>query len=50
MKSFFNLFKTPSVLAMLALMSALGTACNTLEGVGEDVEQAGDEIEDATDN
>lgn len=34
--------------ALLALLGA--TACNTVEGAGEDVEAAGDAIEEATDD
>lgn len=37
----------------LVLLSMLGVAaigCNTVEGVGEDVESAGDSIEDAADD
>ncbi len=32
----------------LGFMSAI-TACNTIEGVGKDVENAGEEIQDAAD-
>lgn len=35
----------------LALFFALGlSACNTVEGAGEDIESAGDAVEDATEN
>jgi predicted small secreted protein len=30
-----------------ALWAALGTACNTAQGVGKDIEKAGDKIQDA---
>ena len=36
--------------ALLVILSALAiTACNTVEGVGKDVQSAGDTIEDAAD-
>ena len=38
-------------LAMLALIFGLSlSACNTVDGVGDDVEDAGDAIEDVTDD
>lgn len=37
-----------SLLAGLLLMLG-AAACNTVEGFGEDVEEAGDAVEDATD-
>lgn len=37
-----------SFLMMIGAFS-MATGCNTAEGVGDDVEQLGDEIEDATD-
>lgn len=43
----------PSFLSRLLLVALLGlgglTACNTLEGAGDDLENAGDAVEDATD-
>lgn len=38
-----------SYLALLGLaaFTVLGTGCNTVEGVGQDVESLGDNIEDA---
>ncbi len=36
------------LLAAMALTPAL-TGCNTMEGAGEDIEEAGDAVEDATD-
>lgn len=38
----------PAILAA-ALVALLG-ACNTMEGMGEDIESAGDAIEDEADN
>ena len=40
-----GLFSLLSVLAFLAIPL---TACNTLEGAGEDIEQGGEEIQEAT--
>lgn len=38
-------------LALLALFSAgFLTACNTVEGVGEDVQKVGEEIDEAADD
>jgi predicted small secreted protein len=37
-----------AVLAVLLLTGLTLTACNTTRGVGEDIEEAGDEIKDAT--
>lgn len=43
----------PSILAILACLLLLGlgalTACNTVEGAGEDIENTGDAIQDAAD-
>lgn len=39
----------PSLLAAILLAGFLG-ACNTVEGVGEDIEDLGDAIEDAADD
>lgn len=39
---------TSPLIAMAALMGAISLgACNTVEGVGEDVEQAGETIDNA---
>ncbi|MGF1453559.1 MAG: entericidin A/B family lipoprotein [Opitutales bacterium] len=35
--------------AVLALVTVLAVGCNTTEGFGEDVEEAGEGIEDAAD-
>ncbi len=35
--------------SILALLLVGATACNTIEGAGEDIESAGDNIEDAAD-
>lgn len=35
---------------LIVLLGLSQIACNTVEGVGEDVESAGDAIEDAADN
>jgi predicted small secreted protein len=45
-----NLQRDVLMLAVLALMG-LGalTACNTLEGAGDDLENAGESVEDAVD-
>ena len=38
------------MLTLLALLLAIGTtACNTVEGAGEDIQAAGEAIEDAAD-
>lgn len=34
---------------VLVAMAVAAAACNTVEGLGEDAEAVGDEIEDATD-
>jgi predicted small secreted protein len=41
--------KILSVLAMLVAMGGLNLGCETTEGMGRDLEDAGDEIEDAVD-
>ena len=39
--------KTRLVLVLLTILSGLGvSACNTVEGLGQDVESLGDNIED----
>lgn len=38
------------LLALLGIVSFGLAACNTTEGVGEDLEEAGDAIEDAADD
>ena len=39
------------MLTLVALLLAIGTAaCNTVEGAGEDIEAAGDAIEDAAED
>jgi predicted small secreted protein len=39
------------MLTLLALLLAIGTtACNTVEGAGEDIEAAGEAIEDAAED
>ena len=40
--------KTAVLLALLGAVSFL-TACNTVEGIGEDVEAAGEGLQDAAD-
>ena len=35
-------------LAATMIVAAACAGCNTIEGVGQDIERAGDEIEDAT--
>lgn len=35
--------------ALLALLMGVTTACNTIQGVGRDIESAGGAIEDAAD-
>jgi len=43
--------KTTALLAVLATVFSLGlAACNTVEGVGEDVRSAGDAIDDAAED
>lgn len=39
--------RTALVLIWLALVGAVTTGCNTTRGVGEDVEAAGDAVQDA---
>jgi predicted small secreted protein len=41
---------TALIIVGLATSGALLTACNTTEGVGEDVEAAGDAIDDAAED
>lgn len=36
-----------SLLSVLALLTLPLSACNTLEGMGEDIEQGGEEIQEA---
>jgi len=38
-----------SFAAVLLASALFVSGCNTLEGMGDDVEEAGDEVEDATD-
>jgi len=47
-----NFYKVGRVVAVVAMAWLLGglTACNTVEGAGEDLEAAGDAVEDATDD
>lgn len=43
--------KTSAILLGLTLLSALGvSACNTMEGLGQDVENAGESIENQADD
>jgi predicted small secreted protein len=44
--------QTKRLLALLLLALSLGslTACNTMAGVGEDIEEAGDSIEDTAED
>jgi predicted small secreted protein len=37
-------------IALLLLLTALGTSCNTVRGVGRDVRHAGNHIEHAVDH
>ena len=43
------MYKTVLILGVLALGSISLTACNTVEGLGEDIEQAGRKISDSVD-
>lgn len=45
MKMFKRIFALAVVLSALTAVSA----CNTVEGMGQDIERAGDKIEDAAD-
>jgi predicted small secreted protein len=36
-------------LVLLAILGLSAMACNTMEGAGKDIQEAGDEIEDAAD-
>lgn len=47
-----NFIESRSYLALLgiAAFSVLGAGCNTVEGVGEDIEDLGDNIEDAAES
>ena len=40
----------PTRIALLLLLTALGTSCNTVRGVGRDVRHAGSHIEHAVDH
>jgi predicted small secreted protein len=42
-----KLLKKCAVLLMLALIAGMTLGCNTMQGVGEDVQEAGGAIEDA---
>ncbi|MDP1698965.1 MAG: entericidin [Xanthomonadaceae bacterium] len=42
--------KRPLILLLLMLCLSLLTACNTIGGVGRDVESVGDEIGDAAED
>ncbi len=46
MKRMFRLFATFTVLVGLSVL----TACNTVEGAGEDIESAGNAVQDAADD
>lgn len=39
--------KLLSILLLSAVWAMLGTGCNTTRGVGQDIEKAGDKIQDA---
>lgn len=43
------MFKIPALLFFLFLNVAILSGCNTMSGVGEDMESAGDAIEDSAD-
>ncbi|GAA0859218.1 entericidin A/B family lipoprotein [Aliiglaciecola litoralis] len=45
-----NISTTLRRFAVFAFVLAALSGCATIEGMGEDVENAGDQIEDATDN
>jgi predicted small secreted protein len=42
-----NLFKKCAVFLVLVLLTVMTLGCNTMQGVGEDVEKAGQKIEEA---
>lgn len=44
-----TLFRALVMLLLGAFLTTLTAGCNTMKGVGEDIENAGDKIEDATD-
>lgn len=44
-----RILKLGICLTFLALLGTGFSACNTMRGLGEDIEQAGDAIEDAAD-
>lgn len=44
-----RLCKTSAAVLALTFLSIGLVACNTMEGVGEDIESAGDGVEDAAD-
>ncbi len=44
-----RIVRTLIVVAGLAAAGLLSVACNTMQGIGRDVEDAGDAIEDAAD-
>ncbi len=39
--------KQISIAALIALFAVVITGCNTIQGVGKDVQKAGEKIEDA---
>jgi len=39
--------KQISIAALIALFAVVVTGCNTIQGVGKDVQKAGEKIEDA---
>ena len=39
--------KLLSLVLLSAALALLGTGCNTTQGLGEDIEKAGNEIQDA---
>ncbi len=43
------MYKTILLLSVLVMTSLSVSACNTVEGIGEDIEQAGRNISDAVD-
>lgn len=44
-----NCFRAAALLLVAALFMTFTVGCNTVEGVGEDIEAGGDAIEDAAD-
>lgn len=45
-----SMMRTLLMLLLAFFLTTFTVGCNTIEGMGEDIEYAGDEVEEATDN